>query len=317
MPRIFFRGFHHFSEKRFFMFTAILSLVLVGASWTLAGVVMGAAPKKKLDPAVVQLTGAVISFTAALVLLSFTDVGNTPFRDLFWCGLAYWGAGAINCIMLILMSNAMQKGPNGIIWAVIQSAMIFPFMMGILFFNVEPRLIRFAGLFSILISLLLSGVCKKNNFQNSGWKLPTFIAFLLTGVTQNLVSLPSYFEASQAVTPVFRTMCLALGILFMSIVRIAMIWKKISLKENLTSKWLWIFTLSLQFFGLLFAIKLQYPSMDTLAKLGAGSLSYPLLVGSCVVGFSLYSLLFLKEKVTPLQWGSLASCLAGIILICL
>lgn len=299
------------------MFTAILSLVLVGVSWTLAGAVMGAAPKKKLDPAVVQLTGAVISFTAALVLLSFTDVGETPFRDLFWCGLAYWGAGAVNCIMLILMSNAMQKGPNGIIWAVIQSAMIFPFMLGILFFNVEPRLIRFAGLFSILLSLLLSGVCKKNNFQNNGWKLPTFISFLLTGVTQSLVSLPSYFESSQAVTPVFRTMCLALGVLFMSFSRIVTIRKEISLKANLTSKWLWIFSLSLQFFGLFFAIKLQYPSMDTLAKLGAGSLSYPLLVGSCVVGFSLYSIFFLKEKVTPLQWGALASCLTGIILICL
>ena len=299
------------------MIGAIISLVFVGASWTLVGVVMGAAPKKKLDPAVVQLTGAVISFSVALMLLLFTNVGVLPFRDLFWCGLAYFSAGAINCIMQILMSNAMQKGPNGIIWAVIQSAMIFPFMLGILFFNVEPRLIRFAGLFSILLSLLLSGVCKENNFQHGSWKMLTFISFLLTGVTQTLVSLPSYFESSQAVTPVFRTMCLALGVLFMSFGRIVTIRKEISLKANLTSKWLWIFSLSLQFFGLFFAIKLQYPSMDTLAKHGAGSLSYPLLVGSCVVGFSLYSIFFLKEKVTPLQWGSLASCLAGIILICL
>lgn len=300
------------------MFWAIISLVLVGASWTLAGAVMGAAPKKKLDPAVVQLTGSVISFTAALAMLFFTNVGELSFRTLFWCGLAYFGAGALNCIMLILMSNAMQKGPNGIIWAVIQAAMIFPFMTGIIFFNVEPRLIRFAGLFSILLSLLLSGVCKKNDHLGSGaWKLPTFIAFLLTGLTQNLVSLPSYFESAQAVTPVFRSMCLSLGVLFMAVIRISMIREKISLRSNFTSRWLWIFTLSLQFFGLFFAIALQYPSMDTLAKHGAGSLSYPLLVGSCVVGFSLYSALFLKEKMTPLQWGSLASCLAGIILICL
>ena len=112
-------------------------------------------------------------------------------------------------------------------------------------------------------------------------------------------------------------MCLALGVLFMAVIRISMIRNKISLRSNFTSRWLWIFTLSLQFFGLFFAIALQYPSMDTLAKHGAGSLSYPLLVGSCVVGFSLYSKLFLKEKMTPLQWGALASCLAGIILICL
>ena len=299
------------------MLKAIISLIIVGSSWTLAGAVMGAAPKKKLDPAVVQLTGAVVAFAATLVLLLFTNAGDMPLKVLLLCGLSYFCTGISNCIMLILMSNAMQKGPNGIIWAVIQSAMIFPFMMGIIFFNVEPRLIRFAGLFCILLSLLLSGVCKKNDCQEGAWKLPTFIAFLLTGLSQMLVSLPSYFEAGQAVTPVFRNMCFALGILVMAVIRIGMIWKKISLKEKLTSKWLWIFTLSLQFFGLFFAITLQYPSLDTLSKHGAGSLAYPLLVGSCLVGFTLYSALFLKEKMTPLQWSALASCLAGIILICL
>lgn len=62
---------------------------------------------------------------------------------------------------------------------------------------------------------------------------------------------------------------------------------------------------------------LQYPGMDTLARCGVGSLSYPLLVGSCLVGFSLYSIFILREKNSYIQYTALGCCLAGIILICL
>ena len=41
------------------MLKGIISLVIVGMSWSLTGAVMGAAPKKKIDPASVQLTGVV------------------------------------------------------------------------------------------------------------------------------------------------------------------------------------------------------------------------------------------------------------------
>ena len=77
------------------------------------------------------------------------------------------------------------------------------------------------------------------------------------------------------------------------------------------------FTFALQFFGLIFAIIFQFPGMDALARCGLGSVSYPLLVGSCLVGFSLYSMFILKEKNSLLQFASLGCCLAGIIMICL
>ena len=299
------------------MLWGIISLVLVGLSWTVVGAVMGLAPKKKLDPAVLQLAGAVIIVVSCTLMLPATNIGTIAPKPLFLCAAAYWLTGALNCIMLILMSLAMQKGPNGIIWAVIQSAMIFPFMTGMIFFGVEPKAVRIAGLLFILVSLAFSGFGKENVTKGGSWKLMTFAAFLITGVVQNLSNLPSYFEATQQITPVFRSMCCAAGVLSTAAIRIGYgrDWK--TLKANLSSKWLWIFTFAMQFFGMLFAILFQYPGMDTLAKCGVGSLSYPLLVGSCLVGFSLYSMFILKEKNTPLQWASLGCCLAGIIMICL
>ena len=43
------------------MLWSIASLVLVGLGWTLTGAIMGDAPKKKIDPGVIQFLGAVCS----------------------------------------------------------------------------------------------------------------------------------------------------------------------------------------------------------------------------------------------------------------
>ena len=112
-------------------------------------------------------------------------------------------------------------------------------------------------------------------------------------------------------------MCIALGVLSAAVIRVLFQRNWTMFKENFKSKWLWIFTFALQFFGLIFAIIFQFPGMDALARCGLGSVSYPLLVGSCLVGFSLYSMFILKEKNSLLQFASLGCCLAGIIMICL
>ena len=57
--------------------------------------------------------------------------------------------------------------------------------------------------------------------------------------------------------------------------------------------------------------------MDALAKAGAGSIAYPLLVSSCIIGFFLYSVLLLKEKNRPIQYAAFILCLTGIVLISL
>lgn len=300
------------------MLKGIISLVIVGMSWSLTGAVMGAAPKKKIDPASVQLTGTVISIICCSILLCFTGEQNVPSAALFWGGLSYFMSGVLNCIMLIIMSKAMQRGPNGIIWAIIQSAMIFPFLTGILFFGVKANFIRIMGMVLLLISLALSGLSRPNKTTGNGrWKMLAFAAFIITGFVHNFANIPSYFESVQRITPYFRSLMGASGA-FIAAFLLLIFQKKTKLFiENTKSKWLWIFSMGLQFFSLIFAIYLFYPGMDTLARCGAGSLSYPLLVSSCLIGFFFYSLLVLKERNTPLQYASLACCLTGIVMICL
>lgn len=100
------------------MFWAIISMVLVGSSWTMYGVVMGKAPKEKIDVSSLlflsTLLSALISFAAGMAEgLPQASVGTSLLISLILAG-----CGIFNYYQLAVMSKAMQKGPNGIIWSV-------------------------------------------------------------------------------------------------------------------------------------------------------------------------------------------------------
>jgi len=58
-----------------------------------------------------------------------------------------------------------------------------------------------------------------------------------------------------------------------------------------------------------------YRGLDLLAKHGCGGLGYPLAIGVCITGFSLYSLLILKEKIARPGLIGLGAVCIGIIII--
>jgi len=61
----------------------------------------------------------------------------------------------------------------------------------------------------------------------------------------------------------------------------------------------------------------MYRGLNLVAEAGAGAVSYPVLVSSCIVSFTLYSTVVLKEKLKLVQLGGLGLALAGILLITL
>ena len=56
--------------------------------------------------------------------------------------------------------------------------------------------------------------------------------------------------------------------------------------------------------------------MNIMARAGLGGMSFPMMVGSCIVSFTLSSVWLLKEKVKGVQIAGLALCIAGLVLIC-
>ena len=214
----------------------------------------------------------------------------------------------------------MQSGPNGIIWAIIQSALVFPFIGGIVFFNVQLTFLRLLGIIALLSALILFALAKDNTSKGgSRWKVEAFIALAITGVLQNLSNAPAYFQEARGVSSIIRALALVAGT-----VAAAVCWNLFNgkgdswqkIKATLRNKKTWLYIGALQLFGIIFSSILMYPGMNVMADHGMGGMCYPVMVGSCIISFTLTSIFMLKEKIRCNQIFALLVCLAGLILIC-
>lgn len=301
----------------------IIALVLVGGSWCLVGLVMGDAPKRGVDTSLVQFFGGFVSVIVSLIIAGVTDSWETGVGSkmaLLACS-SFILSGFMNFFMLQFMSKAMQTGPNGVIWSIIQSGCVSPFICSIVLFEVvDFTWLRAIGIICLLAALVLF-VFTKNNDSKGGnlWKLYAFICFAIVSVQQNLMVWPSYYEATKEVSSIVRALCVAGGTLIASI--LYNVFKmsteqKQKIKQNITSKMLWVYVLTLQFFSLIFAYTLFYPGMDVMANHGRGGMCYPMMVGSCIVFFTIMSVLLLKERIRLIQLAAIVVCITGLILIC-
>ncbi|MCQ2378715.1 MAG: hypothetical protein MJ016_05835 [Victivallaceae bacterium] len=318
----------YLGEIAFFhsLFYGIAAMVLVGSSWCLVGLVMGDAPKRGIDPALVQLCGGFFSIGFGTAILFVTQAFSTAPADVTRSTLfVYFLGGAVNFAMLQTMSKAMQKGPNGIIWGIIQSSLIFPFLVGVTFFGVPLSAPRATVIILLLTALALFSSAKNNAVTGKetgglNWKALALIAMTLAATQQNLSTAPSYFPETHKISSILRSIATAGGT-FCTAVVFTLVRRTPELREKLRfgirSKTLWKYVAALQLFNLLFSYCCLYPGMDTMADHGLGGMCYPLMIGSCIISFTLASAIFLKEKITLLQIGALCVCLLGLTGICL
>ncbi len=298
----------------------ILAMVIVGSSWCLVGLVMGDAPKKGIDSSLVQLWGGIVATVASVIIMAATsDYSTASLQTTLMVSAVLILSSILNFIMLELMSRAMQCGPNGVIWSIIQSAMVFPFMVGMIFFDVKFTILRCLGIILLLAALVLFALTKDNSSSGGKWKLLAIAGLVITAIQQNLSVLPSYFPEADKVPSIVRVLAAEIGFVIAAIVwNLCRLnpehWKKI--KSNLKNAMLWKYTFALQFFNLFFSYTLHYPGMNVMADHGMGGMSYPMMVGSCIVSFTLSSIFLLKEKFSFYQLGALIVCVSGLVLIC-
>lgn len=302
------------------MWFGVMAMVIVGSSWCLIGLVMGDAPKRGIEPSLVQLFGNSFSVTVSTIIMLAT--GSVPHCSwtvlLLTCGV-YVIAGMMNFFMLQIMAYAMQRGPNGIIWAIIQSALIFPFLGGVVFFGVRLTAFRLAGILFLLAALVLFGLAKDNSRNSGGWRGPAFICLAICAVQQNLMTAPSYFEEARAISSIVRSLSVVCGgmtgAIFYNLFRMNPE-RRAQFRSNIRNMILWRYVGALQFFNLIFAYTLFYPGMNAMADAGIGGMCYPMMVGSCIISFTLSSIWLLKERVRALQLAALAVCISGLVLLC-
>lgn len=300
----------------------ILAMVLVGSSWCLVGLVMGDAPKKGIAPALVQLGGGLFAVVAGAVIMVSTQAFSSATKSVtFWTLFTYFISGAVNFAMLQMMAMAMQRGPNGVVWGIIQSSLVFPFIVGIVFFGVALSAPRLAGILLLLAALILFSCAKGGTAKGKeNWKFIALIGMLLAATQQNLSTAPSYFESARGVSSIMRSIATAAGTFTAAtIFTLARLTPEIKKKLcfGIKSLLLWKYIAVLQTFSLVTSYLLLYPGMDVMAQHDLGGMCYPMMIGSCIVAFTLLSAWLLKEKISRLQISAIVSCIAGLAGICL
>ena len=297
-------------------YAGFLLVFAAGVCWIALGIAVSACTSRNWNYNVIQG----VSFTGASLICAVILAVKTPFAGIgtLWemAFLMSCLAGMGNFYTYVLVSRAMKSGPNGLVWGIMQAGMIGSFLMGTLIFGEKAALLPLLGLALILSGVFAMGSAKKRSSQitQKGWLLPAMGAFSLLFICHCLNALPSFFPDWSGNTPSVRTLGMNFGGLvgFLITTLPGMIHKK-----NYGTRNEWITGVILTLINTAASVLFFYNGLDLLARNGRAGLGYPVAIGVCVTGFSLYSLLVLKEKYTPFSLAGLSAVCIGIIVISL
>lgn len=306
-------------------YIGLLFLMLTGCCWVMVGVVISRAARDRLDVGLIQLctAAALFALSLSMLLVSYFFFHNEPvsLRTKLIVAACHLCQGLLNFLMLHLMALAMREGPNGIIWSIAQSGLVFPFAMGVLCFDVPLSPTRGWGIFAVTASVLLYGMSRQQtkpaHASLNHWFAPALAAMFLCGGNQCLGNIASYLPEGPALGSPYRVLFIQTGT-FTAWLTGSLASGGPSLLPRLRAQPQGKLLACVA--GLLAASTLSscfflYPGLDHVARAGLGAIGYPVAVCTCVIGFLLYSVIGLREKFEPLQKIGLVAGLAGIVLI--
>ncbi len=296
------------------MIEGLLLIIIAGLCWIGYGVTVSRCSILGLNFNVAQGVGFLGSFLICGLILTGSGAFAHPAEIFGWRFLSSCVAGVANFYTFVFASKAMKQGPNGLVWGIMQSGMIGSFLMGVFFFGEEPAPVRLIGLALIVSGVLTMGLAKgsKASDQGNRWVFLSFCAFFLVMTTNCCNTLPSFFPETAKISSISRGFGLFLGgsIGFAITSLPGMIRRR-----DFGGRGEWIAGLILVLLQTSSNAVFFFRGLDLLARNGRGGLGYPIGIGICVIGFSLYSWLILKERTTRLASAGLAAVCIGVVII--
>ena len=297
-------------------FSGFLMVIITGIFWIGVGISVSLCSAHGWNYNIVQGLNYVGATLLCGLLLAGSASWSGPERIFGWGFWLSCLAGIANFFSYVFASKAMQRGPNGLVWGVMQAGMIGSFLMGVIFFGEKAAPVRLAGLALILGGVLVMGISRDSKTSDRGksWVLFSLAAFLLVMVSYCCNSLPSYLTEAGTSSSLVRTMGLYFGgVIGFSLTTLPGMIRR----RDFGGKGEWITAVLLMVLNISASLFFFFRGLDLLAKSGCGGLGYPIAIGVCVTGFSLYSLLILKERFTRLSLAGLIAVCLGIITISL
>ncbi len=293
------------------MTAGILLTLCVGLLWSFVGVFYKTAAKKNLSIFNISLVTNTFSLSILWgILIRNTVFAETEFTFSVFPFLFMLLAGAVNMSGSLILQRSMIYGHSGVAWAIGQSALIVPFFSITLIFCEEWNLLKLSGSACILCGMVFLGM--KTASANSGVLRPrygillAFVSFAVLGIAQSMMSAGSYIFPGD--TAGVRPVLLITGSILAAVCGKYLLHDR-GFRLNRTA-WLLILLMGIQ--GVV-SVTLQFKALDLLKAHGMNGIFFPVAVGTCIAGYTLWSFLFFREQLTKRSIAGIAAILCGIL----
>jgi uncharacterized membrane protein len=286
------------------MSNGFLLTILTGLSWAIIGVVLSRCAKDRFDVISYSITQTLV--TAVLSFVIYANITALTSSNHMVLIMLVFSAGLLNAIAQMIVKIAMGRGNHGPVWAISQSALIIPFLFGSFFMGNHGSLGQWFGTVMIIGGIMIPVMGKFGDFRH--WLLPAIAAFFLFGIVQTLYAIPSQLHDFHDTTGM-RPMLAALGGLTgWELIRRQQR-KKVTWDKRAVGLAICMAILSVA------SLKIFFSGMDQLSDAGLGNIGIPLIVGSNIIGFSIYSFVILKERTNRIEAIGMLVVLSGIIML--
>lgn len=312
------------------MALGILFAILTGLSWVVSGAVVGLAEKRGCGTSRQQLVGGALKAAITLAVLA-AGVALRPgaaafslqsdMRSFLWmvlCGfMNYWGA--------VCMGRAMLRGPNGIVWTIVQSGFIFPFALGVALKNTPLTVANATGAVCVMAGVVCCGRAKGSGREprdGVAWLAPALAGFALCGATQCAQCLAAMGPHETRPSALLRILFELTGAFCAIIPHRLWLWRRnraiaAPADPDLGAKYRFLLKICSIHAAIFFAAGFWwlYNALDRLEAAGLIAVANPLMLASCLVGFTIYGAVALRERPSRAQLLGTLFALAGIALI--
>jgi drug/metabolite transporter (DMT)-like permease len=290
----------------------ILLIIVTGLLWAAMGVAFSYIAKKSMDfTAVMGLSTLVALVMAWNLVPDYQVLLSQGYERLPGLATVLVLSGFLSSLGLIAMQKGMQTGHNGIVWTIGQSALIAPYLAGVLIFQEPVTDLRMTGMSLVLFSLVILGITQSRDRPADQLKnrrqgyLFGLLAFAVLAIHQIMATLPSHWH-NWTDDARLRVPLLTTGV-FLAYPGFCIIKNRYPRRNEL------LMSLGTALIGFPASIAL-FKSMDYLEPVQMVSLVFPLSVGTCIFSFLLFSFFILKEKTSYLSLAGLICGLSGMIL---
>jgi drug/metabolite transporter (DMT)-like permease len=288
-------------------YIGISLLVATGLGWAFLGVQLSYCAQRRIPMVTMlgpqQVLGLLIVFS---VVPDYPAISKGLSHDTWLLAAVMLAAGVLNAVGLLALQRAMRMGHHGVTWVIGQSAVILPFLAGMVLFGEPSTAVRWCGVGAIIAGIVALGCARHEQEVERpssmfSWFAVAASALVLLGVGQVLQTLPSHL-AGLADAMRLRIPLLSFG----NGAIILVLWLRDGGRPARR-------TLAMAAIGTVIAVVATltlFRGLDILAQAGMGALGFPLAIGSSVVGFAVYSAVVLREPVT--RWHVAGMALGGL-----